>query len=249
MCFFTRLPLWKWGHIRAEDYKRVVPLWPIVGWVTGGTMALTLWATTRFLPLSIGILLALVARLLLTGALHEDGLADFCDAFGANASRERTLEIMKDSRIGTYGVLGLITYELLLLATLYALGRAPGHTALLCAILPCADAFAKWASSNIVNLLPYARNAQTAKNRLVYERMTRTEQLLGLALGLAPTLLLLPPHLWWAMLPCLAAALLMMHAAKRRLQGYTGDCCGATVLVSELVFLIALLALLRAGIR
>ena len=242
LSFFTRLPLWRLVRIDASAYKRVVPLWPLAGCVTGGVMAGVLWAAQQAFPVEVSVVLALLSRLLLTGALHEDGLADFCDGFGGGTTRERTLAIMKDSRIGTYGVLGLIIYALLLTATLTSLGQQAG-TPRLCALLFCADVFAKWASSHIVNLLPYARNEQTAKNRLVYERMTVAEQCIGLVIGLLPSLLLLPVHLWWVMGPSLAAALLMMLAAWRRLRGYTGDCCGATVLISELTFLLAALAL------
>ena len=70
----------------------------------------TLWITAEFLPVQIAVLMALAARLLATGALHEDGLADFCDGFGGGTSRDKILSIMKDSHIGTYGVLGLLFY-------------------------------------------------------------------------------------------------------------------------------------------
>ena len=85
-------------------------------------MAATLWVGSHYLPYLVAVLLAVVVRLLVTGALHEDGLADFLDGFGGGGhDRERILAIMKDSHIGTYGVLGLIIYELLLVAALYSL--------------------------------------------------------------------------------------------------------------------------------
>ena len=75
-------------------------------------MALTFAIAVQVLSVPYAILLAIIARLLLTGALHEDGLADFFDGMGGGTSRERILQIMKDSHIGTYGVLGLIMYFL-----------------------------------------------------------------------------------------------------------------------------------------
>jgi adenosylcobinamide-GDP ribazoletransferase len=82
-------------------------------------MAATIYFGSMVLPYPVVIVLAIVVRLFITGALHEDGLADFLDGFGGGGSdRERILAIMKDSHIGTYGVLGLVVYELLLAATL-----------------------------------------------------------------------------------------------------------------------------------
>lgn len=83
LIFFTRLPFWKIADVPPVYFKRVVDYWPFVGWLTGGIMAGTLWITAEFLPVQIAVLMALAARLLVTGALHEDGLADFCDGFGA----------------------------------------------------------------------------------------------------------------------------------------------------------------------
>ena len=113
--FFTRLPFWKIREVPAECFKHVVPYWPLTGWLTGGIMAGTLWLTGQILPVSLAWIIAIIARLLVTGCLHEDGLADFLDGFGGGTTRERTLAIMKDSHIGSYGVIGLIFYFLLLL--------------------------------------------------------------------------------------------------------------------------------------
>ena len=120
--FFTRLPFWRLHQPPQECYKTVVEHWPLTGWLTAGLMAATLYFGSWYLPYAVAVLMAIVVRLLVTGALHEDGLADFLDGFGGGGSdRERILAIMKDSYIGTYGVLGLILYELLLFATLLSL--------------------------------------------------------------------------------------------------------------------------------
>ena len=94
--FFTRLPFWKIREVPAECFKHVVPYWPLTGWLTGGIMAGTLWLTGQILPVSLAWIIAIIARLLVTGCLHEDGLADFLDGFGGGTTRERTLAIMKD---------------------------------------------------------------------------------------------------------------------------------------------------------
>ena len=80
--FFTRLPFWRLHQPAQECYKTVVEHWPLTGWLTGGLMAATLWVGSMYLPYAVAVLLAIVVRLLVTGALHEDGLADFLDGFG-----------------------------------------------------------------------------------------------------------------------------------------------------------------------
>ena len=112
--FFTRLPFWRLAEVPSEYFKNVVCRWALVGWLTAGLSVIVLYAASLILPASVAVLLAIVTRLLITGCLHEDGLADFFDGFGGGTSRERILSIMKDSHIGSYGVIGLILYFALL---------------------------------------------------------------------------------------------------------------------------------------
>ena len=119
LIFFTRLPFWRLRDVPSECFKHVVPYWPLVGWLTGGLMAASLWLCAQVMPLAAAWIVALTVRLLVTGCLHEDGLADFFDGFGGGTTRERTLAIMKDSHIGTYGVIGLIIYFLLMMQMSY----------------------------------------------------------------------------------------------------------------------------------
>ena len=189
------------------------------------------------MPLTLAWIFALVARLLLTGCLHEDGLADFIDGFGGGTSRERVLAIMKDSHIGTYGVIGLIVYFALMLQLPSAL---PLET--LCLTVLCGDCWSKCCAAQLINFLPYARTEETAKNKTVYARMTLPELLVCFFFGLAPVLAFtfglgwLPRTFCWLLPVPLAGMLLLMLLMKRRIQGYTGDCCGATFLLCELAF-------------
>lgn len=239
--FFTRLPLWKIANVPADHFKKVVPLWPMVGWMTGGVMACVYILASYCLPSLIAIILALVARVLLTGALHEDGFADFCDGFGGGTTRQRTLEIMKDSHIGTYGVLGLILYYLLIIATLHSAAPlfAPGiRSYAMGASLMCGDTFCKWASSTIIYRLPYARKEEEAKNKLVYASVTWWEKGISAIIGILPICLLLDKGMIFipSALVAIITCLILFHTMKKRIQGYTGDCCGATFIITELVF-------------
>ena len=236
LMFFTRLPFWRIKQVDAEHFKHVVPLWPLAGWLTGGIMVGVLWLAAQVFPLSVAWIIAIIARLLITGCLHEDGLADFCDGMGGGVTRERILLIMKDSHIGTYGVIGLIIY-FLLLTQMSALPLS-----LLCAIVFTGDVWCKFVSSHIINILPYARKEEEAKNKTVYQRMTALEAFVGAIIGCLPFVLFLPKYYWPALLAPVVVFILLVWLMKRRIQGYTGDCCGALFLISELSFLLVCLA-------
>ena len=240
LMFFTRLPFHRLFTLPTHYFEHVVPYWPWVGWLTGGVTAGVLWLAAQLFPLSVAWLIAIAVRLLITGCLHEDGLADFLDGFGGGTTRERTLAIMKDSHIGTYGVVGLILYFLLLF------GMAHLSLSLLCAVAFAADAYAKWVASHVINLLPYARPESDSKAGVVYSRMSRTELLVGAPAGLLPVLVVLPVSLWWACLAPPVVFLLLTHLMRKRLGGYTGDCCGALFLLCELSFYLVALALALA---
>lgn len=218
--------------VPADCFKHVVPYWPIVGWLTGGILAGTLWLLAQVLPLQVAWIGAIVVRLLVTGCLHEDGLADFCDGFGGGTTRERTLAIMKDSHIGTYGVVGLIVYFLLWSQMIvFPLG-------ILCAVAFCADVYSKWCVSHMVNLLPYARKEEESKAKVLYSRMKLPEVMAGTIAGWLP-LLFLQPVGWGVACFCPPIVFLLLCGwMKRRIGGYTGDCCGAVFLLGELSFYI-----------
>lgn len=238
LIFFTRLPFWRIREVPAGCFKHVVPYWPFAGWLTGGIMAAVLWLAAQVLPFPAAVLTALISRLLVTGALHEDGLADFFDGFGGGTSRERILAIMKDSHIGSYGVIGLILYFLLTWSLLASLPPA-----LACIVLLTGDVWSKFTSSQLINCLPYARKEEESKAKVVYNRMTAGEFLFGLVCGTLPLVLFLPMRLWIAALCPLIVLILLILFMRRKLQGYTGDCCGATFLLSELSFYLGVVIL------
>ena len=234
---FTRLPFWRLKEVPSECFKHVVPYWPWVGWLTGSAMAMVLVLGSLVMPVSLAWIWAIVTRLLITGALHEDGLADFFDGFGGGTTRERTLAIMKDSHIGTYGVIGLIVYFLLMLE----LRHLP--VSMLCTLILCGDCWGKLCASQLINFLPYARKEEDSKAKVIYNRMSSKELFICIMGGTLP-LWLLPLSLWGALVaPCLVLAFLIL-LMKRRLQGYTGDCCGATFLLCELTFYLTAMILL-----
>lgn len=239
--FFTRLPFWRLHQPPKEAYQTVVEHWSFTGWFTGGIMAATLFGACHVVPFPVAVIIAIVVRLFLTGALHEDGLADFFDGFGGGTDRERTLAIMKDSHIGTYGVIALIFYFLLLWGIL---SQLPPMTAVFAIF--AADPLAKLFSSQIVNFMPYARREEEAKNKTVYRPISMGATISLALQGVLPSLplILLTDTTWWrAVLAPILAVILLFVIIWRRLRGYTGDCCGAVCLLAELSFYLALLVL------
>ena len=231
--FFTRLPFWRLHQPPKSSYTSVVEWWPLTGWLTGGAMAATLYFGSMVMPYPIVVIAAIVVRLLITGALHEDGLADFLDGFGGGGTdRQRILDIMKDSHIGTYGVLGLILYELLLFAALFSM--SPEMAAL---TILAADPYSKMVTSELIIMMPYARTEETAKNKTVYRKIEWKAGVCLAIQGLLPMVAFLwYTNLSWEMvifLPCLVMYFLYL-LIWRRIHGYTGDCCGAVCLLVEL---------------
>lgn len=234
LSFFTRIPFWRLTTLEKRHYENIIPAWPLAGILTGGGIAVVFSLSQCVLPLSLTIALAIASRVLLTGGLHEDGFADFCDGFGiastgsAEQDKERTLKIMKDSFIGTYGVLGLILYLLILWNCITALaGMLPWWQTACCIV--GVDMLSKLTSSTIVSFLPYARTAETAKNKLVYAkgRMPYLTILISIITLNAPMLILL------------------FRWMKKRIGGYTGDCCGATFVIMEVYNYLLLLLCVR----
>ncbi|WP_108822953.1 adenosylcobinamide-GDP ribazoletransferase [Dysgonomonas sp. Marseille-P4361] len=237
--FFTRLPLWrlKAFNVSMEHYKQVINYWPVVGWLTAIVMVSVLWLSAQVLPFSIAVLLAIISRLLITGTLHEDGLADFFDGFGGGATRERILAIMKDSHIGTYGVLSLVVYFMMLYTLLNSMDLQ-----LACIAILTGDPLCKLIASQITLLLPYARTEETSKAKVVYNKMSVKPFIISLFFGLFPLLFLMGMMQYIAVIFPILIFFILVFLIKRKIGGYAGDCCGALFLVCELSFYLGTLS-------
>lgn len=234
--FLTRLPLPSvavpGGMARALRYV------PAAGAVVGAIGAAVLLAAAAVLPMGPAVLLATAATALVTGALHEDGLADSFDAAGA-PTRERALEIMRDSRIGTYGALALGLVVALKVSALAAL--APGAAA---AALVAGHAASRFSAVAVIATSRYARLAGTAgftadglgHGGLVVAAVTALLALLPVAATAGDAAVFAG-----------AAGLGLGHLAaralfERRLGGYTGDSLGATQQIGEAAFYLGVAA-------
>jgi adenosylcobinamide-GDP ribazoletransferase len=230
--FFTRLPFWKLRQPPKACYQSVVEHWPLTGWLTGALMGATIYFGSVVMPYYLVVVLAILVRVLVTGALHEDGLADFIDGFGGGSSRQKILDIMKDSRIGTYGVLGLIFYLLVLAAAIYSI--PPYYAALM---VFAADPYSKMITSQLILMMPYARREEEAKSKTVYRKFDAKAGISLALQGLLPmaAFIYIMDIPWEAIIfiPAIVMYLLYLYIWKK-LGGYTGDCCGAVCLLVEL---------------
>ena len=133
--FFTRVPVPRWVGFEPAWLQQSARHFPAVGLCVGAVGALVLAGTAWLVPPAVAVVLSMVATVVLTGAFHEDGFADTCDGLGGHVSRERALDIMKDSRIGSYGVVGLVLLLGLKATVLVSLPVGLAVPALLLALL------------------------------------------------------------------------------------------------------------------
>jgi adenosylcobinamide-GDP ribazoletransferase len=235
--FFTRLPVPGWVGHSTEALNRSARYFPAVGLLVGGIGALVFLGTMQLWPQPVAVLLSMTATIYATGAFHEDGLSDSVDGLGGGWDKLRILEIMKDSRVGSYGVVAMV---------LALLGKFTLLTALDATLVPYAllagHALSRFCATVLLATMDYVREDLLSKAKPLATRLSLGEMLVALAFVLA-ALALLPPE--QAAAGCALAALATFWLAskfRRWLGGYTGDCLGAVQQVSEIAFYLGLLA-------
>jgi adenosylcobinamide-GDP ribazoletransferase len=234
--YFTRVPMPAWVGHSAEHLGRTPRYFPAVGALIGAAGALVLWATSLVLPGPLPVILSTAFTVFLTGAFHEDGLADTFDGLGGGASRERALEIMKDSRLGTFGTAALV---LTLLIKIAALSAFPVKYAIV--VLIAGHAFSRACAVTLIFAGNLVSNPELSRARAVAQPMGRGELAFACLLGMVP--------LYWcgqhAMAGFVCSLLVLYVLARwfmRRLGGFTGDTLGATQQLTEITFYLAVLA-------
>jgi adenosylcobinamide-GDP ribazoletransferase len=242
--FLTRLPTPRLANWQAQWLTDCVRYFPLVGALVGMLGAAVLWLGAQLWPAYLAALLAMAATACITGAFHEDGLADTFDALGGSVPRERALAIMKDSRIGSYGALALVLVTLLRVA---ALGTLAQHSLpYACAALVLTHALARAAPVWVMARLPYAGDEAHAKAKPLARGVGTPLLLVAFAWAatIAALLLLwLPwPHVLLAIAAAGVVALFMQRWLRKRLGGYTGDTLGATEQLAEAALLLCLSA-------
>ena len=243
LMFLTRLPVGRFCSGEARVLSASTRYFPLVGALVGLILSASLMLSYQLLPANIAVVLMLIVGVRLTGAFHEDGLADVADSAGA-FDVDRKLEIMRDSRVGTYGSLALILLVLgkyLLLTELLSISINDCLAALI-----SAHVLSRWSSVWLMATEQYAR--PEAANKVVADGVTRQRLLEGTIV----TLLLLLPLVWvssiaiYALVPIAwLTAKMCAIRFKQAFGGITGDCLGAANQVVEFAVLVIVLAYLQ----
>lgn len=247
--FFTRCPTPRWVGFEPAWLQQCARYFPAVGLVVGAFSAAVLGLAMWLWPTTVAVGLGMAASIWLTGGFHEDGWADTCDGLGGAVSRERALVIMKDSRIGSYGALGLILLLGLKAACLVALADDSAAAAMLA--LLWAHCASRAAPVWLLHTMRYAGDAAHAKAKPLATQASWGTVMVALgwvgaaSVGIACLAPQWVPTLCAASVVAAGSTFWLQGWFEKRLGGYTGDNLGACQQVVELSALLVFLALLN----
>ena len=250
LMFYTRIPCPKNIDHDPVYLNKSSRYFPLIGWIVGGICFVIYYLSNVVFGNEIAIILSTIAGILTTGAFHEDGFADVCDGFGGGWTKEKILLIMKDSAIGAYGAIGLILIFLLKFVALFNLFYTSEIVNLQSAIknllfFVSAHSLSRLAAISIVFTHEYSRDDATSKSKPIAQSFTWREVVGAGFFGLLPLVFLSLLH--WQFLivlvPVFATRFFLARYFQKWIDGYTGDCLGATQQVCEVIFYLSITAL------
>jgi adenosylcobinamide-GDP ribazoletransferase len=227
LTFFTRIPVRRGLDFSQDKLNRSSRYFSLVGWLVGAVCATSYYLANYFFSVDISIILSMLVGVFLTGSFHEDGLADTCDGFGGGWKKEDKLKIMKDSRLGTYGAVGLwfvltLKYTALL------------HVESVVLALLLAHPFSRSLSSGLIYFLPYVVDDERSKIKPLAQKQQFSDWVICLLIGTVG--LVIVPQLFVSVLICTLLLLLFLkYFFKKQIGGFTGDTLGATQQLSEIM--------------
>lgn len=232
-----------------EYLNKATRYFPIVGWIVGFISFLVFWVSSLLFSDGVAVLLGLIAGILATGAFHEDGFADVCDGFGGGWTKEKILIIMKDSAIGAYGAIGVVFLFLLkfhAITEMVVKGTAQSNTLILTLLLfVSAHSISRLAAISIVFTHEYSREDATSKSKPIAQQFGWREVVGSVFFGVLPLVVL--SYFQWQLLlvlvPVFITRFFLARYFQKWIDGYTGDCLGATQQVCEVVFYLSVIAL------
>ena len=243
--FYTRIPAPSWVVHNDAYLSKNTKYFPLIGWIVGGIAAGAYWLASSLFPTPVAVVLSMLTSVWVTGAFHEDGLADTCDGFGGGWSQSRILDIMKDSRIGTYGMIGLALVLLLKFTTLASLPRS-----LVPAVLIVGHALSRLMSASLRLSLSYVRENEDSKAKPIGKGpFTMSHAASAAVFGLLPMFILLDARYGLALLPLLLMRWYLARYFLKWIGGYTGDCLGAAQQIFEVIFYLGVLGLEGPGVN
>jgi adenosylcobinamide-GDP ribazoletransferase len=243
IAFLTRLPIPTGIDFDGEKQRQSQRFYPLVGLLLALISLAIYFLAEAFLPTAAAVIILLLTTMVATGGLHEDGFADCCDGFGGGyGDKGKILTIMKDSRLGTFGVAGLVFVILLKWQLLIVLAN---HSPLffLLAVVFCYSA-SRWQPLLVMSKMNYVQHSDSKVDNLE-NRLTVKELFFAAVVSLLTAVLMVvvsPANIYSAILVMLITGVSILLFSRyliaflqRRLDGYTGDCLGAGQQITEII--------------
>ena len=246
LSFFTRLPVPKSMHYSEALLNKANRYFSLVGLVTGGLLALSYACFSTFLPTNIAILLTMAVSLLLTGAFHEDGLADMADGIGGAFTTEKRLIIMKDSRIGTYGAVTLVIALFLKFTLLMNIAENDSNHLLLAIVL--AEVLSRAVAGSLISSMPYVSDIEQSKSKPLAQAQSISELALLLLIGITPLIFYSGEVIFTLLIVLVFFRSLFKRWLMAKIGGFTGDCLGAGQQLSELLIYLTLVSYINKDV-
>lgn len=242
--FYTRIPCPSWVDHDEDFINKATRYFPLIGWIVGFIGFVAFYLSSFFLTTEASIIISILATVLTTGAFHEDGFADVCDGFGGGWTKEKILAIMKDSRVGAYGVIGLILIMSLKFNLLIQLVKGVDMLHVFLVFL-LSHSFSRYMASLFILTHAYVRETDDSKSKPIAKSVQHFNFVIGAVFVLIPLIgLLMVNQQILVLLIFIPLALVWLYLGNyftKWIGGYTGDCLGATQQVMEVVIYISLL--------
>lgn len=238
--FFSRIPVPYAKEIRELHFEKAVRYLPLVGFLISIAGAVIMYFTFRIFPKPISVLLGMFITVLLTGAIHEDGLADSCDGFGGAYNKQRILDIMKDSHIGTFGVIGLILSFLLRYATLSEMPRF-----YMAIFFITGNTLSRLMTVLVMHKNFYVRDLTSSKSKNVIANINWIDLIIATLPVLFLFVFIGSNSVLFVLIPVWLTQKLLKKFFSVKIGGYTGDCLGAVQQITEIIFYLSVLIWLR----
>jgi adenosylcobinamide-GDP ribazoletransferase len=241
--FFTRIPVPANINHSSDMLQKSARYFSWVGIVVGLLSAAVFFLAQKIFSPPLSIVCSMLTSILVTGAFHEDGFADCCDGFGGGWTKEKILLIMKDSRLGTFGVIGLISILGLKFIVLQDLFKQLSALQV-SIIMIAAHSFSRLMAVSIMQQYNYVQDIDTSKSKpLANRKLTMPELVIAIAGGVLP-LFFLPLFFSIALFAAIISRWLAGNYFYKWIGGYTGDCLGATQQICELFFYIGIIVVI-----
>ena len=247
LMFYTRIPIRMNIGYTDEKLNASTRYFPLIGYIVGMLSFIGFYLAHFILPIELAILSSFVVGILTTGAFHEDGLADFFDGFGGGWTTDKILDIMKDSRVGTYGMVATIVQLAVKFYALFHLINImlPFGMEWIFLLFIIYHSLARFTAIQLCFLLDYVRLDETSKAKPIAKKQSWKEILGVYSFGLIPMIFLLIqfPIFIGVFIPIIFLIFYFKSYLKKWIGGYTGDCLGAIEQIAEGVILVSILAL------